>query len=308
MQRSCPTITELLAFDAVSRYGSITLAAQALCASVSSVSKQMASLEASVGKPLISKSGRGIVLTPLGRAYWAKISPSLRNIEAATYEARAGEVAAGILTLASVPTFLTKWLIPRLAAFRQGSPDVTFSFCRHIGMNERHPPDIDAAIRYGEGDWPDVQADYIAGCEFVCVAAPELLQNVPDADDPACLIAQTLLHHDEAPQAWPGWAASRGVNPARTFAGPRFAQYSMLIQAALSGLGIGLVPYILIENELQESRLTPLGEPISLSQGHYLCYLAEKLDRPVFAAFREWLLKEGKSTRIRPRNERPPGG
>jgi DNA-binding transcriptional LysR family regulator len=295
MKRTCPTILELLAFDAVAHHGSITVAARILCVSVSAVSKQLAGLEKFVGKALLKKNGRGVQLTSTGREYWTKISPSLRKIESATYEARADGSGAGVLTLASAPTFLTKWLIPRLSDFRCHYPDVTFSFRQHLGLNETLSSDIDAAIRYGAGKWPDVTSDYIAGCEFVCICAPGLLQQSGQIASPDELITHTLLHHEEAPQAWRQWAAYYGFDEVKILSGPRFAQYSAVIQAVLSGLGVGLVPKILVEEELQEGRVIPFGKSISVDQGHYFCFAEDKLERPVFAAFRSWLLGQVKN-------------
>lgn len=84
----------------------------------------------------------------------------------------------------------------------------------------------------------------------------------------------------------------------QTVAGPRFAQYSALIQAALNGLGIGLVPKLLVQEELAEGALvSPCGAPVSVNQGHYLCYRPDRLDLPAFVAFREWLLDEGVASR-----------
>ena len=300
MKRLCPTILELLAFDAVARHGSVTLAAEALCVSVSGISKQLSGLERFIGKPMFRKNGRGIVLTPAGREYWMKISPCLRTLESASFEARAEHPGGGILTLASVPTFLTKWLIPRLAGFRRDHPDVTFSFRQHVGAYEGFPSDIDAAIRYGEGHWQDVRSDYIAGCEFVCIAAPDLVPDTGVGGGSAVVLQHTFLHHEQAPQAWPGWAAQHGIKGAQVVGGPRFAQYSALIQASLSGLGLGLVPQILVEDELQEGRLTAVGDPVTIDQGHYFCYVEDKLERPLFAAFRDWLLREGRGAARKP--------
>ena len=62
----------------------------------------------------------------------------------------------------------------------------------------------------------------------------------------------------------------------------------------LSGLGVGIVPNVLIEQELQEGRVIAFGSPVDGGQGHYLCFRQERLERPVFAAFRAWLLEEGR--------------
>ncbi len=293
MKRLCPTIQELLAFDAVARYESMTTAAGVLCISVSGISKQLAGLETFVGKPLLRKKGRGVELTAAGREYWTKISPSLRTIESATVEAMAGESGAGVLTLASAPTFLTKWLIPKLTDFRRRHSGATFSFNQHLGVGAAHAFDIDAAIRYGDGRWPDVISDYITGREFVCIYSPELLKHGKRLRDVRELLTYTLLHHEEAQGAWQAWAEHYGLEEIQILSGPRFVQYSAIIQAVLSGLGVGLVPRIFVEDELQGGQAVVFGDPIDVDQGHYLCYNAKRLERPVFSAFRDWLLEQG---------------
>ena len=282
-----------MAFDAVASFESLTRAAGALCVSVGAISKQLAALETFVGKPLFEKHGRGVKLTAIGREYWNKISPSLRAIESATFDVRAAGSGSGVLTLASVPTFLTKWLIPRLSDFRQHYPGVTFSFCRHLDRGETQPHDIDASIRYGSGDWPNVVADYIAGREFICVMAPGGCNGALRSDPQALLTHATLLHHAEAPTVWRKWAAHHDLDTLQTLSGPRFAQYAAIIQAALSGFGAALVPAILVEDELRDGRLMAVGHAVDGDQGHYLCFASEKGERPVFAAFRNWVLAQG---------------
>lgn len=291
MKRGCPTIQELLAFDAVARHESLTRAASALCMSVSGVSKQLSGLEQFVGRALLEKVGRGVQLTSAGRDYWNRISPGLRMIETATFEARSGGTGSGVLTLASVPTFLTKWLIPRLADFRRLHPGVTFSFSQHLGQAEAQPLEIDAAIRYGQGEWPGVVSDYIAGREFVCIVSPAWTRKglVPQE-----VLNQTLLHHEQAPLAWRQWAAQQGLDEAQALSGPRFAQYSAIIQAVVSGLGAGLVPQVLVEEELSQGSVMAFGQAMELDHGHYLCFNSTRMERPMFAAFRSWILSQGR--------------
>lgn len=293
MKRNCPTIQELLAFDAVARYTTLTQAAGALCITIGAVSKQVAGLESFLGVTLLAKQGRGVQLTPAGRAYWQKIAPGLRAIETATYEARSGGTGVGLLTLASVPTFLTRWLIPRLPAFRRLHPQITLSFSRHLDPSDGIPPQVDAAIRYSPGEWPGVVAEYIAGREFVLIASDALAGGQHRILRPEDLLGHTLLHHEEAPSAWPLWAAQHGVPEAQVAAGPRFAQYSALIQAARSGLGVGIAPRVLVEDELADGALhSPCGTPVSVDQGHYLCFRPDRMHLPAFAAFRSWLLAQ----------------
>ena len=290
MKRLCPTINELLAFDAAARHQSLTQAANALCLTVSAVSRQVTSLEAFIGRQLLQKQGRGVTLTSHGRVYWQKISCSLRALEMATFEMQSGDGDTGVLTLASVPTFLTKWLIPRLPDFRKIAPGVTLSFRQHLGMFEEMPVGVDVAIRYGHGEWPGVVSDYIAGKEFVLIAAPSLVKAEGLASI-SQLNACTLLHHEGAPTAWPQWAADHGIANLAVQSGPRFAQYSAAIQAVVSGLGAALVPRILVLDELANASVVmPFGQPITVNQGHYLCFKAERTELPTLAAFRSWIL------------------
>ncbi|WP_411882677.1 LysR substrate-binding domain-containing protein [Polaromonas sp. YR568] len=293
MKRSCPTIQELLAFDSVARHESLTRAASSLCVSVSAISKQLTGLEAFIGLELLQKSGRGVRLTSAGRDYWSKISPSLRSIETATFEARSGGPSSGVLRLASAPTFLSKWLIPRLADFRKIHPGVEFSFRQHLEPNDPQPLDIDASIRYGKGEWGAVKSEYISGREFVCIAAPSVARQGRRERPARELLDQTLLHHEQAVSAWPRWAAHHGIDEVLAMSGPTFAQYSAVIQAVVSGLGVGLVPRTLVEEEIASGTACVVGKPIELDQGHYLCFAPDRLDRPVFAAFRAWILECG---------------
>lgn len=296
MKRACPTIQELLAFDAVARCGSLTFAASALCMTVSGVSKQVAGLEEFVGCPLLQKTGRGVKLTAVGWNYWEKISSSLRVIESATFEAKSGEPGAGVLTLASAPTFLTKWLIPRLPEFRKLHPGVTFSFSQHLEPNDPQPVDIDAAIRYGSGEWPGVMSGYIAGKDFICIYAPKLAKQFGRLLQPQDVLKQTLLHHEQAPFVWRRWATHWGAaDESNILSGPRFAQYSAMIQAVVSGLGVGLVPQFLVEEELAQGVVLPLEPVMEFDLGHYLCFSPNRIERPVFAAFRSWILALGKA-------------
>lgn len=293
MKRNCPTIQELLAFDAIARYKSVTDAANALCITVSAVSKQLARLESFMGRPLLEKSGRGVRLTPQGMMYWQKISGGLRAIETATFEFWADTSDAGLLTLASTPTFLTKWLIPRLPDFRQQHPGITLSFSQHLGPNENIPAGVDAAIRYGSGDWQGVVAEYIAGKEFVVIWSPDLLPGGEAIKSPADIAGKTLLHHEEAPSAWRQWAVQHKVTEIDTLAGPRFAQYSAAIQAAISGLGIALAPRVLVLDELAQGLLVShCGEPVIVDQGHYLCCRPDRQETAAFSAFRSWIRAE----------------
>ena len=289
LRRSCPALHELLALDAIARHGSLQQAARALCVTPGAVSKQLAHLESFMGHRLVQRSGRTLALTPAGRQYWQATSEPLQRLVDATFAARSGSDGR-VLTLACVPTFLTKCLIPRLPALRSACPTLTLAFCHHLAPETNvFPPGVDLAIRYGSGQWPDMQAEYIGGREFVAVCQPELRPAHARG-----LEQQVLLHHHETPDAWTQWARAHHLPALNSLAGPRFVQYSAIIQGALSGLGVALVPRILVADELAAGSLViAAGGAIDVDHCHYLCYPDGAPERPAVQAFRRWLLTAG---------------
>jgi DNA-binding transcriptional LysR family regulator len=177
-----------------------------------------------------------------------------------------------------------------LPDFRKTAPSVTLSFSQHLGTFEDMPSGVDIAIRFGHGQWPGVVSDYIAGKEFVLIASPSLV-TADQLGSPLDILQSTLLHHEGAPMAWRKWAIKHGLLETNVQSGPRFAQYSAVIQAAVSGLGVALVPRILVLEELSDASLVaPFGETIVVDQGHFLCFRADRADMPALSAFRSWIL------------------
>ncbi|KWR90282.1 LysR substrate-binding domain-containing protein [Cupriavidus sp. IDO] len=294
MRRLCPSLTELQAFEAAARHNSFTVAARELHVTQGAVSKQVRSLEAFLGVDLFERVRQRLLLTAAGERYLERIRPSLNEIEAATVELIARQGRGGILHIASMPTLGAKWLIPRLPQFFARYPDVTLEFVPHAQGYDFSEPDLDAAIRFGDGVWPGSLADYMTGREVLPVCRPGLLDDEPDgvARAPATLLRYPLLHHTTVPEAWPDWFSELGVSTRKAWSGARFDQFSLLTQAALSGLGIALIPRCLIEAELASGALM-VAHParVPSKKGYYLCYPEQKQHLPALRIFREWVME-----------------
>jgi LysR family transcriptional regulator, glycine cleavage system transcriptional activator len=292
MKRICPTINELLAFEASARHLSFTEAASELCVTPSAISRQVTSLESFFDASLFRRSGKRLVLTEVGRAYMSKVSPGLKTIHAASLDLLATKQGEHALTLSSVPTFTSNWLIPRWPDFQQIYPQAKISFSSHVSNDESFPTDVDAAIRYGSGTWPNVVSDYLIGNKFVVICSPQLMVGKRMLKSVEDFQHHTLLQHAEAPDAWTVWCEHVRVDSSKAIAGPRFEQYSALISAVGAGLGIGLVPECLVGHELQRKLvINPFPFGVEMNKGHYLCYPKEQRNQPLFQAFRHWILE-----------------
>jgi DNA-binding transcriptional LysR family regulator len=307
MRRLCPSIQELQAFEAAARHMSITRAATELCVTQGAVSRQILSLEAWLEVRLFERVKQRLILTQPGRTYLAQVRPSLLALESATVELRTSATAAGLFHLACVPTFGAKWLIPRLPDFKRQHPDITVSFVPYVqGAEFVMGGSIDAAIRFGEGIWPNAQADYLTGRELLAVAAPSMAQKIQGAQDVAKC---PLLHHSSVPHAWEDWRMAAGIADMESYAGARFDQFSLLIEAVIAELGVALVPACLISEELGSGKMQAIsGNTIEGWKGYYLCYPEERQHLPALLAFRAWLLRQANEShelkRIRVHNAR----
>lgn len=302
MRRFCPSLTDLQAFEVAARHSSFTRAAQELCVTQGAVSKQVKHLEAFLGVELFLRIRQGLVLTEAGQSYLKKIQAGLGQIEAATVELIAHQGKGGTLHLTCMPTFGARWLIPRLAAFMRVRPDIRVEFMPHRQGYDFSTPELDAAVRFGDGIWPGSGADYIVGREIMPVCSPRLLGDGCNSAEE--LLRYPLLHHTSAQEGWRDWFEQAGCDTRRALEGARFDQYSLLSQAAAAGFGIALIPRCLIEDELRDGKLAvALQLPIRARQGYYLCYPEQKANLPILQAFRAWLMEVSLAAEPRPANE-----
>lgn len=294
MKHHYPSVTELLAFTLSAKHLSFSRAARELGQTPSAISRQVANLESFFNVQLFVRDAKQVALTHSGALYLARIAKPLADIGHASIELLAARGEGALLTLASVPTFTSVWLTPRLPRFLAQSPGITLSFARHLAQGDAFDESLDAAIRYGDGRWEGVVSEYIDGRDFVLVCAPDLIARHPrlKSGDVANL---PRLIHSQAEDVWSQWAMHHDVDGLHGLIGPRFEQYSVLIQAAQAGLGFALIPKFLVRDKLAAGALlTPLPDTgIEVDQGHYLCYPPQRLaQRPGLQRFRDWLLRE----------------
>jgi LysR family transcriptional regulator, glycine cleavage system transcriptional activator len=307
MRRATPSTQALLAFSAAARHLSFTKAALELNLTQGAVSRQIASLEDFVRAPLFERLNPGLALTHAGAAYLPKIEAALRDIEAATLELQAFGGQPNHINIACPPSFASIWLMPRLMAFRQRFPQVTMNLLPPV-WTEPMPTNVDMAIRYGAGTWPNLDAHYLFGRENVIVCAPTRAKqrskpspsrppvraSVRDRDPALALQGKTLLHHAQVPDAWPEALALLGIDArVNGFAGPRFAQYTMLLNAAAAGFGVALVPELLTRTDVANGRIEYLvDQRIDLPNGYYACFPRARRSGSLEDAITQWMRDE----------------
>ncbi|MBZ6077771.1 LysR family transcriptional regulator [Microvirga puerhi] len=284
-----PSVGNLLAFEATARHGSVSRAAEELNLTQSAVSRQIQQLEDSLGVSLFSRTRQRVVLTDVGRMYATHVRNTLGELSDATRQAIALSGARGVLNLAVLPTFGTRWLIPQMPEFFERHPDVTVNFGVRLVPFDFTADPFDAAIHFGQPHWPGALCDHLMDEECVPVCSPEYRRR-ERIEVPEDLTRAILLQQSTRSTAWAEWFASVGVPIGNALRGPRFEQFAMVAQAAVAGIGVGLIPHFLIADELASGRLTALFPQSLISSGaYYLVYPEPKAEAPLVRSFRDWI-------------------
>ncbi|WPP44506.1 LysR family transcriptional regulator [Pseudomonas sp. AN-1] len=296
MRRKIPSTAALVAFESAARHQSFTKAAEELALTQSAVCRQIAALEAFLGVELFRRTRRGVRLTEEGLSYGRRIAAQLDAVERDTL-AVMGQQGSTSLELAVVPTFATQWLLPRLKDFQRLHPEVTVNLTNRTRPFLFADTEFDAALYFGDADWPGTAADFLMRENPVPVCSPELVAPHTSLDARA-IAALPLLQQTTRPYAWRQWFGSLGLQVEGDMRGPRYELFSMLAQAAMHGMGVALIPPLLIQRELAEGRLiVPLQHAYLSDKAYYLIVPERKAESAALRAFRDWLLETAQAYR-----------
>lgn len=296
MRRRLPSTQALICFEAAARHESYTRAAQELALTQSAVSRQITALEDFLGMALFRRTRHGVALTPAGADYARQIARQLDSMERDTLDAMARQGLGGSLQLAAVPTFATRWLIPRLPDFARRQPDITV----HIETRTRpflfNDTPFDAAIYTGTpaqaANWAGTRSVLLLNEDVVPVCSPDLLGAKAQLS-PAAVARMPLLQQSTRPDGWHQWFDAQKVDAPRARSGPRYELFSMIAVAAAHGLGVALMPRMLIEPELARGELAvACDRPLRAERGYFLVTPASADERPALSAFRDWLVAQ----------------
>lgn len=281
----------LLAFEAAARHESYTRAAAELSLTQSAVSRQVQALEQQLGLLLFRREGRQVQLTDVGRLYQREMSEALGRIRSATLQAMAYQSGGGNLRLATLPTFGSKWLLPRLHEFYKTHPGMLVHINSRIDAVDFETSGIDAAIIVGHAGVPGLISHRLHAEELVVVVSPQTAE-AHQHWDPERIAGQMLLNVANNPNVWGDWFSHHRLPHRMMRLGPSFELTSHLIQAVRAGIGIGLVPRILVADELASGELIGLDLPFASQRSYFLTYPPRNEVLPSLQAFRAWLLEQ----------------
>ena len=284
-----PPFKGILAFDAVARLGSVSKAAEELNLTVSAVSHQIANLETFVDRRLFERSSRGLTLTIHGERFQRDIAGALTLMATAAQNMRSAETAE-VLRIHSVPSFASLWLMPRLPSFRELHPGVRVHLSASHGDADFSRGEVDVDIRYGEVRGRDLYVESLFAEEIMPLITPRLKASL-NIRTPEELVKQDLILSELTLVQWPHWFAAHGVPVGPASYVLSFDRTSMVLDAAIQGLGIALDSHRTAEGALRRGDLVAVfDDRKSMTvRAHHLVYPRAHAQWDRVEKFTHWL-------------------
>jgi LysR family glycine cleavage system transcriptional activator len=292
--RKIPPLNAIRAFEAAARLVSFTKAGEELNVTHGAISRQVAILENYLGVILFRRTNAHLELTSSGKKLLDETSAALDRIAvAAMHISNASNVE---LTVSAPPTFTLRWLIPRFSTFQRKHLDLKVRLVTSIAPVDFSAKEYDIAIR-GAGRQPDpVNSHFFLTESILPVCHPDLLEKQP-LKQPQDIARHTLLTYSTEPYRWADWLDAVGASGIAPLATINFEQMYFSLQAAMEGLGIALVPYFLVIDDIAAGRLcTPFGSLGVQTRAYYANVDPDADDSTARNAFCNWLEEEGKAT------------
>ena len=291
---SLPPLKSLYYFSVVAELQSIKAAAEKLFVTQAAVSQQIKSLEAFLGLSLFKREHRALVLTREGQQLLPFLTEAFNTIETGVKRLRE-DANPNVLTISVLPSFASRWLIPRLQSFYGQYPELSINLSMTEKLEDFSDSTVDVAIRYTqhingallykplmlEYVYPVCHPDYLAQRSLSCI---DDLRSERLIDDEDCYGFIT----------WDYWLSRHGADAHLFKQRQRYDGSHYVIDAALSKQGIAMVRHSLAAEPLKQGNLIRLLEGVDNSalegeQQHYICAPEHHFGRQKVQAFCDWL-------------------
>jgi LysR family glycine cleavage system transcriptional activator len=294
MAKTLPSLSALLAFEAVARRLSFSRAAEDLHVTPGAISQQIRLLEGLLGESLFARTKRSVALTELGMQMLPDVQLGLETLSRAI-TSRTKSSTGRSLTISVAPSFASKWLLPRLTDFTDRYPDIDLRISATVALAEFKRDRVDLAIRLGRGSYPDLHAELLFGEMLAPLCSPKLLKSKGPLRKPDDLGSHRLLHDTSIPgeterSSWERWLELAGAKHVSAQRGTRFSLAELALQAAIDGAGVVLGRMVLAERDLTAGRLVrPFKAILPLDVSYFLVMPKGSARRRDIQCFRDWL-------------------
>ena len=282
-------------FEVAGRHQSFAKAARELGVTAGAVAHRVRKLEQYLGAELFERQSHGLALSARGQALLIEVQGTLSAFDNTVKRFRA-DATAGALKLVAVEAFAEMWLMPRLPAFQCAHPEIVIEFETSLGDHHEVEPvrrAFDVWIAFVVTVPRGMQSKVLFEETLIPVCSPALLASRGWPEQPADLHGWPLLYDLAWDDYWAHWFASRQADAPDMSRASGYRLYSMMVQAAVEGMGVALGHSLLISPCLERGTLVELlGPPVAAPARYVLVMAPGSEEKPEARAFLDWLQAE----------------
>lgn len=286
-----PTVplNALRTFEAVASRLSFSRGAEALNVSPAAVSSQIRALEDRLNQALFHRHGRYVTLTEAGKKLLPGVQRGLSELRQAV-ELVSQDRSKGALNISMMPSFLQKWLMPRLVEFYAAQPKIDLRIHVDNALVDFDQIDMHAAVRFGRGKWPGLEILKLADDWILPVCSQQLLDEIGPIRSANDLLEHDLLHVES--RMFDPWFRKMGKS-SRVSRWSQLNDSISILMAAEQGEGIALSRWSLVARDIEAGRLVrPIDAVVKTSWSSYFVAPPHYFDLPKVVVFRDWLIDQ----------------
>jgi DNA-binding transcriptional LysR family regulator len=284
---------KLRIFHAVAEAGSFTHAGEKLNLSQSAISRQISTLEESLGVSLFHRHARGLLLTEQGELLQKAardIFGKLSMIEGQLVDSR--QLPEGPLRITTTEFIGSTWLAPRLSELRERHPDIQLTLLLddrilNLGMRE-----ADAAIRLYKPEQPDLIQRPLATLNFHIYGSSAYIEKHGSPKNAKDLRNHTLIGYPEdgpLPFTDPNWLFRlAGADPRENNRLLMMNSMYAIHRAVEGGGGLAMLPDYLAQDNPNIRIVLPDVKPQGVDM--FFVYPEERRHSQRIAIFRDFLI------------------
>ena len=281
-------LNAIRAIEIVARRGALAPAAEELGVTPGAVSQHLRRAEERLGIELFERTPQGLRPSAALKQVLPQLSAGFAALQDGMAALTPGNESVLTLTMGSV--FASRWLIWRIGKFSALHPEIETRLVVTGKILDLVHGDVDCAIRFGRGDWPDADAELIGGTCYRPVVAPTLAHRL---NVPADIAAMPVIRDTTTMLSWDAWWHAAGIEETPATQGPTFDDPALAFDAAISEQGVLLAVDQMSADAVSDGRLVrPFDISVTSTLGYWFVTARGRREPKKVKAFREWLRTE----------------
>ena len=288
MSRPLPPLNSVRAFEAASRHLNFSRAAEELGVTQGAVSKHIIALEDFIGAQVFLRSPTGLSLTQEGYTLMEALRPAFAMMSDAFTHYHRKPPRTNICRIATLASFASQFLVPRLPAFRAAYPDIEIEFITSVRLLDLTKEEADLGVRYGLGQYEGLVSTRLVKGQLMPVCSPAVLRSCNgDLDS---LLASHRRIQTAGYNEWRDWSRLAGIDIAATQPAYVIEDFLVAIKALTTSQGLALLPRLLVQDQIDSGELVQFcDKPLETEHTFHIAHTTASVRRPFVQTVVDWL-------------------